>query len=224
MRSKKYKQKKDIKNEVDYEESSVIDEVPRYFNIFECGRNILSRLDVKYERVCMANPKEKYYPKVLETIIDYNDHHNAPFSTEKIQQAIRTVMEETEEEESDAKCNANNVTIDSFCQSPVMTNTQGNIENVPNERQISPEILAETIKGFKVLTLQSTINNSSFYRSEEDYTESDPNSDLKVDTHTSDRKKRKVTDTETTNGNSPHKSLINRLIPEIIPFVIPSTD
>ena len=33
--------------------------------------------------------------------------------------------------------------------------------------------------------------------------------------------KRKVTDTDTTNGNPPQNLLINRLIPEIIPFVIP---
>ena len=31
----------------------------------------------------------------------------------------------------------------------------------------------------------------------------------------------KVTDTETSNGNSPQKLLINRIIPEIIPFFIP---
>ena len=34
-------------------------------------------------------------------------------------------------------------------------------------------------------------------------------------------KKIKVTDTVTTNGNSPQKLLIDRLIPEIIPVVIP---
>ena len=39
--------------------------------------------------------------------------------------------------------------------------------------------------------------------------------------HTSDRKKRKVTDTDTINVNFPHKLLINRIIPEIIPVVIP---
>ena len=45
-------------NEADYEESSVTDEVPSYFNIFECGRNILNRLDVTYERDYMANQEE----------------------------------------------------------------------------------------------------------------------------------------------------------------------
>ena len=40
MRAQKYKKRKDANNEVEYEEPSVTHEVPRYFNIFECGRNI----------------------------------------------------------------------------------------------------------------------------------------------------------------------------------------
>ena len=55
-------------------------------------------------------------------------------------------MTETEEEERNAKHNANNVTIDTFCHSLVSINTQRNIANVTNERRISSEILAETIK------------------------------------------------------------------------------
>ena len=46
----------------------------------------------------MATPKEKYYTKLLETLVDYNDHHNAPLSNENLRQKIITVMEETEEE------------------------------------------------------------------------------------------------------------------------------
>ena len=105
---------------------------------------------------------------LLETVIDYNDHQNEPLCNSKLQQAISKVMADTEEKERDAKRNANNVTMDTFCQSPVTTNTQGNIANVPNERQISSNILAETIKGFKGFTLQSTINNSAYYHLEED--------------------------------------------------------
>ena len=45
--------------DAEYEESSVTMDVPSYFNIFECGRNILDRLGVTYERACMATPKEK---------------------------------------------------------------------------------------------------------------------------------------------------------------------
>ena len=88
--------------------------------------------------------------------------------------------------------------MDTFCQSPVPTNTQENITNVPNERQIYSNILVEMIKEFKGLTLQSTINDYAYYHSEENYSESDPNSNPKLATHTSDRKKRKLTDTDTT--------------------------
>ena len=52
-----------------------------------------------YEQVCMATPRDKYYEKILNTLVEYNDHHNTPFSKEKLQQAISKVMEETEEEE-----------------------------------------------------------------------------------------------------------------------------
>ena len=95
MRSQNINQQKDTKNEAEYEESSVTHEVPRSFNIFKCGRNILNRLDVTYERAFMATPKDKYYTKLLETLVDYNGYHNAPLSNEKLRQAISTVMSET---------------------------------------------------------------------------------------------------------------------------------
>ena len=94
--------------------------------------------------------------------------------------------------------------MDTFCnQSPVTTNTQREITNVTNERRISWDILEETIKVFNGLTLLSTINYSEYYNSEEYEAESNTNSDPKVATYTSDRKKRKVTDTDTTNRNYP---------------------
>ena len=64
-------------------------------------------------------------------------------------------------------------------------------------------------KLFKGLTIQSTINNSTYYDSEEDDAESDPNNDPRVATHIN-------------NGNSPHKLLIGRIIPDIIPEIIPA--
>ena len=133
-------------------------------------------------------------------------------------------MSETEEEEHNIISDANNVTMDAFYQSPVTTNTQGKIANVPNERQISSDILAETIKGFNGFTLQSTINDSAYYYSEENDAEIDPKSDQLVATHTSDGKKRKVTDADTTDGKFSKKSLINRIIPEIIPVIILSVN
>ena len=82
----------------------------------------------------MATPRDEYYTNMLETLIDHYYRHNAPFSSEKLQRAASRVMAETEEEECDAKRNANNVTMDNFLQSPVTINTQKKDANVTNER------------------------------------------------------------------------------------------
>ena len=55
---KNINKQKNIKNEAEYEVYSVTYEVLGYFNIFECGMNLLNRLDVTYERACMATPKK----------------------------------------------------------------------------------------------------------------------------------------------------------------------
>ena len=68
-----------------------------YLNIFECGTNILNKLDVKYERKCTATmftPRERYYTKMLETLFDYNDHNNTPLSNDNIRQEISTIAAE----------------------------------------------------------------------------------------------------------------------------------
>ena len=108
------------------------------------------------------------------------------------------------------------MTMDNFCQYPVMTNIQRQNENTifTSERRITSEILAETIKG---LTLHSTINDSEYYNSDEYDAKIDPKSDPLLATHTSDGAKRKVTDTDTTNRNTPQKLLINQTLPIIIP-------
>ena len=79
-------------------EPSDTKEVTSYFNIFECGRNILYKLDVKYQRVFMATPKDKYYNRFLDTLTNDNNHKGKPFPNEKLQQAFRILMEETEAE------------------------------------------------------------------------------------------------------------------------------
>ena len=73
----------------------------------------------------MGTPKEKYYMKMLKTLVYYNDRNNALFSNDKLWQAISKVTTETEEEERDDKLNTNNVTMDnSVYQPPATTNTQ----------------------------------------------------------------------------------------------------
>ena len=82
---------------------------------------------------------------MAETLIDNNDCHNAPFSNKKLWQVVTKFMKGTEEEES----NTNNETMYSFFNSPVTTNTQRKKANIPNERRIGSDILAETIKGIQ---------------------------------------------------------------------------
>ena len=67
---------------------------------------------MSYEQACMAATKDKYYTKMLETPVDYNDCNNAPFSNDNIIQEASRVMAETEEEEHDTERNANNMTMD----------------------------------------------------------------------------------------------------------------
>ena len=134
-----------------------------------------------------GNSKRKYYTELYRTRTDYNDCNGAPFSNENIRDAIYIVNAEEESE-------AHNLCIDAFCRSPVITNTQGENENVilTSERINKSDALAETLK---VLT----INDAGYYNSEGNHAEGDHASDSKVATHTSNIKKRKVTDTS--NGN-----------------------
>ena len=92
--------------------------------------------------------------------------------------------------------------MDIFYQSSVTTNTQRENANAifASKKRNTSDMLAETLKG---LTLDSTINNSANYNSEEDDAESDAKINMLVTTHTSDRKRIKVTDNDTTNGNYP---------------------
>ena len=92
MRSKKYKKTKSRKEWDRVWGYLVTHEVLIYFNIFDCGRNLLSRIDVTHERAWMATTKEKYYTMMLENLVDYNDRNNAPFSNEKLRQAVSKVM------------------------------------------------------------------------------------------------------------------------------------
>ena len=67
---------KDEKNN----EPSMIGKVKNYFNIFECGRNLLDQLDVTYQRVFMASPvheeyytssaQERYYEQLTKILIN----------------------------------------------------------------------------------------------------------------------------------------------------------
>ena len=74
------KKQKDANNEVTYG-------VPNYvnvFNVFECGRNNLNRLDVSYKRACMVTPNEEYFTDILDYLLEHNHCHGTPLSSKKL--------------------------------------------------------------------------------------------------------------------------------------------
>ena len=98
---------------------------------------------------------ERAWTLKKKNTIEHNYRTKTPFSKDKLQQSINTIMSGTKGEES----NANNVTTDTFIQTPVTTNTPREETDIANERRIYSECLIETLKGFNRLTLQSAINN-----------------------------------------------------------------
>ena len=100
----------------------------------------------------MATQRDKYYGKMLKTLVDYNDRNNAPLFNEKHWQEIGKVMSETQEEDCNIILYTQNVTMDIFFQSPIMTNTQRDNENMilTLEGIINFYALAETLKGLTI--------------------------------------------------------------------------
>ena len=80
----------------------------RYFILFECGKNILNKLDAACDRVFIAISKDKYYTEFCEALTDYNNHKNMPLSNANIWEAIHKVIEEESVDD------ANNDTPDKF--------------------------------------------------------------------------------------------------------------
>ena len=58
----------ELKDE-EHKEPSVNQKVTSYFNIFDCGRNLLDRLDVTYQQAFMATLAENdYYKEMLKIL------------------------------------------------------------------------------------------------------------------------------------------------------------
>ena len=85
--------------------------------------------------------------------------------------------------------NANNMTTDTFIQTPVTTNAPREKTDVAYERRTSSDSLTEMLKVFNRLTIQSKIYNSTDYHSNKNVAESDPKSYQLVVTYNSDEKK-----------------------------------
>ena len=70
-----------------------------YFNIFECGRNILYQLEVTYQRVFMASPvqeglhqsspaRERYYDQMAESLIEAKVGSDGTINDEELHKSI----------------------------------------------------------------------------------------------------------------------------------------
>ena len=84
-------------------------EVTSYFKIFECGRNLLYRLDVTYQRAFMVTPKDKYYNALLDNLVKDNNLRGEPLSNERLRQSVIYVREEMDVEQ---ERNINDITCD----------------------------------------------------------------------------------------------------------------
>ena len=87
----------------------------------------MNKLDVLYERACMATTRYENHTKMFENLFDHKYCHNTPLSSEKLRQAVGIVVIETEEEERDAERNANEVTMDTFFNHYTISPSKGDI-------------------------------------------------------------------------------------------------
>ena len=85
--------------ENEHKESSVIEKGTSYFNIFECGRNLLDQLDVTYQRAFMASPvqevlyqpspaRERYYDQMADSLIEVKFQSDRTINDEELHKAI----------------------------------------------------------------------------------------------------------------------------------------
>ena len=89
---------------------------------------------------------------MLETLVDYNERNNAPFSNENILQEISKGIAKQETEKRDIILDAHNITMDILCQSPVRNNRQGENANaiITSERINKLDALEEPLKGLTI--------------------------------------------------------------------------
>ena len=90
----------------EHKEPSVTVKLKSYFNIFECGRNILDQLEVTYQREFMASPvregcytspaRERYYDQLAKSLINSNVGSDGTINNDKLNQAITILKAESE--------------------------------------------------------------------------------------------------------------------------------
>ena len=162
---------------------------PSYYNLFECGKKFLNKLDSTCERACMETSNNKYYTEICNTLTNYNDCNNTPLSNTKTREAIRKVMEE------ESITDANNITADTFSHA---SNSQRENTNAifTSEKLDKPDKLVDAVKKLK-------INDSKYYESNT-ATASDAQGNITRNPENF---------THTSNGNVEQKLLSYRIIP-----------
>ena len=95
--------------EDEHKRPSVIEKGKSYFNISECGRNLLDQLDVTYQRAFMATPvpegfyfpspaQERYYDMMANNIIEAKVGSDRTINNDEIDKAITKLKSEMEAE------------------------------------------------------------------------------------------------------------------------------
>ena len=95
-------------------EPSVSDKGSSYFNIFECGRNLLDQLDVTYQRAFTASPVQQglyqispAWERYYDIMVDHIEEKNiGTINKEELCKAIALVKSE---DESGHECNIDNM-------------------------------------------------------------------------------------------------------------------
>ena len=102
------------------------DKESSYFNIFECGRNILDQLDVTYQRALTASPvqqvlyqispaRDRYYDMMADHIEETNVGSEVTINKEELRKSI-TILKS--EEEAEHERNIDNMTQEDDYKSP----------------------------------------------------------------------------------------------------------
>ena len=102
------------------------EKVTSYFNIFECGRNILDQLEVTHQRASMAtSAQDEYYKEMAKSLMKVNIE-GGKLCNENIQQAVVDLREELYVEH---ECNIKNISCDGVYTSPMKKKDVSTINN-----------------------------------------------------------------------------------------------
>ena len=100
----------------EHKEPSVTEKVTSYFNIFECGRNLLDQLYITYKQAFMAtSAQDEYYREMKKSLIKSNIGIDGKTCNEKIHQSVIDLGAEFDLEH---ERNINNITCEDLYTSP----------------------------------------------------------------------------------------------------------